>query len=222
LYRTGIPEADITEWLSFAFAYLVNDQEQFRAAIEEVKKNGKLMKVRGYDRVTNRDITVRVMKMKTDSQHVLRAVNFLKIADVLMVQQTKGNVQFFLQNKSLSLVNLMRMVAWLETQGKTDLKWNVLGNAGTNPASSLWYYQIEAEFIFNGSITHPDVPPTRIYAQGFEDALNAAFHPGEVALWKRQRGIDVPQQHNGFRRQDAPKRFPKPTSTSHKVEAVVA
>ena len=194
LYRTGI--ADVVDHIQFALTSLYADSLKFWELVEECKKATNRVQTLAFAK--GRMFRIRILLLNTDNPRAIRASRHEKAggATVTIIRNSRGGAGFFLDNRlPLDLTELVRMIRWLELPKNKDgkptvaLKWADLGQEGVLEAVPQWYYFRRAGQMMNGSLTHPNVEPTGISSQALIDVALNAFHPKEVATWKRVRNI---------------------------------
>lgn len=87
-------------------------------------------------------------------------------AAVVIQQKSSGHVQIFTDRKyELLIEDIVQMVRIEEMRAKGKVQttdWKILRANGKVPGVEEWHYQQEAQNLFNGSLTAPDVTPTRL------------------------------------------------------------
>lgn len=128
---------------------------------------------------------------------------------------SKGNVYVslntmddYVRKTGSNLDNFVRMVRYSEgiKEGRIHC-WENLAADGTFPNNSLWYYMRHGNTLFNGSLTTPDVSPTKLTSVELEDIAHHAFSEPKLVEWCAKHGIDHTTQ--------APE--PKPPKEAHET-----
>lgn len=89
-------------------------------------------------------------------------------ASAEVVVQRNAKKQISITTKQAKMINLdavmmkLRLAEMRMNRSKTHLGAADLVREGTAPGSECWYYDRQAMRIFNGSLSAPDVPPTKI------------------------------------------------------------
>ncbi len=89
------------------------------------------------------------------------------LAEVVIVAKSSGNVVIMSRPDSKVILKdvakVLRIEEHLASGSSEPLpRWDVLAEEGTLPLVPEWHYFKAGESLFNGSKTHPDVPPTRL------------------------------------------------------------
>lgn len=125
-------------------------------------------------------------------------------ADIVIQRQSSGNTQIFINRKSgkgvVSLRDLARMVRIEEQnlKGKFLIRdWNLLAIEGKVEGAEEWYYHPGGEILLNGSLTAPNVPPTRISLEQLVEftkiAFSGDFEPSRAVVCRQGRCGSTPQ-----------------------------
>lgn len=202
LYRTNtVPAGEIVDWVRFPLDHIYDDQVAFWEAVEECKSKGSWFQVRTLCRGSEQYFPLLVIR--SDNPLVMRAGKLKEAggAAVIVLRNGKSNVAVFIDCNipGLNLVNFARMIRWLELpkdeRGAPTVKipWEDLGNEGEIKEVPQWYFFRQAQQLFNGSQTHPDVPATMIADKVLVDLARRAFHPRLVGDWMRERNIPLPE-----------------------------
>jgi len=95
-----------------------------------------------------------------------RSGEFGANADIIIQKTSSGNVQIYTSNRArLRLDEIAAMLRVEEQRLKGKIitwNWNVLRQRGRVPGAPEWYYTEDCEMLLNGSLTAPDVSPTKI------------------------------------------------------------
>jgi len=87
-------------------------------------------------------------------------------AAIVIQKRSSGNIQIFTNKKfGLGLFDVARMIRIEEQQAKRKLittDWKVLESEGKVEGVEEWFYHLEGQMLLNGSLTAPDVPPTKL------------------------------------------------------------
>lgn len=99
---------------------------------------------------------------------------------ISVIQKGQGNIQIFFDNKRVNkettdlIIFRLRKIERILKGETSHLFWDILTRPETIPGCPEWYYFLgevkrnekRGIFIFNGSLTAPDVPPTKILFDG--------------------------------------------------------
>ncbi len=197
LYRRGCysPE-DIVKYMHDVFDILYTDQVQFNLGVEQLRASGQVKEptlVQAVLRFGKNREEKKMLKLFIcygDTPQLHKAAFHLG-ADLVLQVNNSGNVQIHTKTQpGLSLANAVKMIRFLELPpaGKERATWKNLSQAGNYPGLGQWYYQREAQKLFNGSLTRK-ARRTRIGLQALADVLTHAFHWEGVRQWCIERGI---------------------------------
>ncbi len=190
MQRVGKESGFIYQWLQFAIERLWADQVLFNKALNEVseKRNRHPVWAKSPTHQGNLWFTM----VRTDNAMALRASNFLR-QQITVIRNGKGQVQIFLDQKTgLNLDIVMGMIRFIETpvERRSLLNWHeICTTPGNHPSAPNWNYNREVGQIFNGSSTHPGVPPTPLMSKMIVAIIKSAFHPDLIARWKKNYGV---------------------------------
>lgn len=147
-------------WFIKGLAIHTQDQMKFMAAKEEYEKiaqketfqrNGKFF---------------RLVVLKSDNPKINRYARWQEGGDAaIVIQQTaSGNVSIFTNDRyGIRLWDLAKMLNLVEQDhngGRQTTNWKTLSQEGFIP-NGKWY-NLKGKCLLNGSLTHPDIPPTSI------------------------------------------------------------
>lgn len=172
-YLTGMTDLQIVEHTLFTIGIVHFDNmlvEQAKAEFAKKKCTAMVTNSEGKKLV--------VASIASDSEHMNKAVRLSNPAVAVLIQKnSKGNVTIFTNRAhKVDLTDVVRMIRLKEQlvdvyakDAKKD--WVQLAMEGEMPGVKNWYYQKEAEMLFNGSLTAPDVPPTKLKLDVILDAV---------------------------------------------------
>lgn len=187
LQRRGMSVADVQEWVMTVFEQVYADQLEFWNVLAEVEKSVKT-------HVLHREVPISIVTH--DNPLALKAMRYRKerVDGIIVIRQKKGNTQIFVGDQDIS--TLVAMLRWMELppELKNDVSWRELQKAGEfsiigNTRMPIWYHDIKAGALYNGSTTHPDVPPTKMADRAIIEAVQHAFDYSLILRWKSVRGI---------------------------------
>jgi hypothetical protein len=189
MHRQGVDSECILKFCSKVFEAWKYDQIEFDEAVALVDKAPtKQVLVKA----GKHELKLNVIVVRGDSHHLLRAANW-RGARLVVIQNSRGQVQVFVNTKVpdfISLDTFVGMIRTLETspENRPGLSWKKLKTTGAEYVANNWYYFRDARQFFNGSLTHPAVTPTTLHLDAIVDALGHAFHPRLIVKWMRQIG----------------------------------
>jgi hypothetical protein len=192
MQRNGKGDEEICLWLDKTIRFLIADQVLFEKALKVVAENRNKRSVRAlFDSGVG---SIAYCMLHTDNPMSLSAANFSEF-DLTGIRNHKGQVQIFLQRKTrLSLDTLVAMIRSMDADPATRAKldWQDLMKDGIHPAAPNWHYDRKTKRLFNGSNTHPGVPPTQLESRDIAEAMINAFHPEQIERWMTAHKITVP------------------------------
>ncbi len=187
LQRHGMSVPDVQEWVMTPFEQVYADQLEFWSVLDEVEKSVKTHTLHG---------EVPISIVTHDNPLALKAMRYRKerTDGIIVIRQKKGNTQIFVGDQDIS--SLVAMLRWMELplEIKNDVPWRELQKAGEfsiigNTRMPIWYHDAKAGALYNGSITHPDVSPTKMLDRAIIEAIQHAFDYNLILRWKNVRGI---------------------------------
>jgi hypothetical protein len=211
---SGKDEADY--WLEQAAFDSIRFQETWFKARNEFLKNALVLK--SYALVNGETRDIRIGWIVSDAE-VMNSVwrsteavkRFGRLDVLVQKRRTTGNVAIFLNHASkLYSDDLVRMLRWAESDlsGRNLPQWGSLACEEVHSEVPEWYYHRSKEVgksaVYNGSLSHPNVIPTRISVGGIQDIVCHAFHPDGVRVWRRDHKAynEVPVQRCDRRTQE--------------------
>lgn len=167
---------DVTaaDWARLALQAVQHQQQQFNAAAADFAL-AQIEKVVGPH---GRELTLVVMK--TDNPAASRYARSQR-AGVIIQQTSAGNVQIYIYKPSgVSLEDAARMLRVVEQRRSgryITCRFDELGQEGAVAGAEQWFYHREGEMLLNGSLAHPDVPPTQIPLDEIVKIVKLAINP---------------------------------------------
>jgi hypothetical protein len=106
-------------------------------------------------------------------------------AAVVIQRNHSGHVQIFTDRRDkLIIEDIVQMIRLEEMRAKgkvLTVDWKVLRSNGTASGVEEWYYKQEAQNFFNGTLTTPQKPPTRLTLDKIRElvllGLNDSYFP---------------------------------------------
>ncbi|MDO8564767.1 MAG: hypothetical protein Q7R88_02105, partial [bacterium] len=227
-YRTQDPDAE--KFVQFALDHLYNDQVEFWKEVDHCKEARNWMTVTGLCSRANkqaRDRRIKVLFIESDNPVTIRASRLKEAggADVTIQRRSTGNVCVSIDaHRGINLSNFTRMIRWLELPKDKngmpfeEIPWEELDTEGEIKEVPEWYFFKPGQQLFNGSLSRPDVQPSKLHDKAIMEVAQHAFHPRTVNVWMKVRGISVPQrtepiQTVGDALQEATAKQPAPEAT---------
>lgn len=161
MYKTCEP-AVVINWASMALDSVYSEQLRFaKEAAEEFGNKAKKFALKN-------GVTVVVIESNNDLVAKFARSKRGGGASVVIQKSTTGNVQIFSNRKSRIRPNMTKVIQFLRLEEQkrkgrvVTLKPEDLRRDGTITGAEEWHYFKKGEMLFNGSLSHPDVPPTNI------------------------------------------------------------
>jgi hypothetical protein len=102
-------------------------------------------------------------------------------AAIVIQQNSKGNVQIFTNKKyGLKLYDVVKIIRYTEQWRKGAIvttDWDRLAAEGIITGAEEWYFHEAGQMLLNGSLTHPDVPPTNLTIENIKEAVRIGINP---------------------------------------------
>lgn len=159
LHASGLPEAEVMGLgLKIVNAHYQSELEFAEAEIA-VRKAKVVIIGSGRD-------ALKIMVVESSSRAVNRACR-RQGAGLVIQKMPSGNVQIYTDKKwDLDLRDLIRLLrkeeAFLRGDRAITSDWKKLEAAGKSDESPEWFFHPDGGWIFNGSLSSPEVPPTVI------------------------------------------------------------
>lgn len=151
-------DEEVLNWASAAFDAKASEQQRF---IEEARgeyAKAKIMQIR------HGNGTAILAVVESDHDQVARYARW-QGADIVVQKWTTGHVRIFTSRRAMiSLTEVARMLRYEEQRlsGKIVVtSWDALSEERVEGIAE-WYYHKAAEQMLNGSMSVPNIPPTRI------------------------------------------------------------
>lgn len=191
-------EATISEWCELPFRAMYHEQVAFKEVSEALRMNPpKVYEIQAELRGKERKL--RLISFVSDSKCSLKAALSLR-PDVAMIRTSTGNVRINTSNnvRGITLEDVTRMIRFLEAPAdkKNSGNWTQLGKGGEHEFAPWWYYDVQAEALYNGTETHISVP-SKIGSQALLEVLLYGFYPEAVVEWCKNRGISLFRRTKG-------------------------
>lgn len=161
MYNVYPPEVAMN-WASMALDCVYSEQVRFaKEAAEEFRSKAKKYALKN-------GATVAVIESDNDLVAKFARSRRGGFASVVIQKNSTGNVQVFSNRKCPVRIDMAKISQFirLEEQKKKGkvitLKPEDLRRDGEVRGAEEWHYFKKGEMLFNGSLSHPDVPPTNI------------------------------------------------------------
>jgi len=154
----------LVEWTIRALEAKYNEQFQFWSKTKEAfEKNAKIETVPGLN-----GRMLKIAAVVSDERLVYRFAFSLHGGRTAIViqQKSSGNVQIFMNKRfGLWMDDIAQMLRIEEQRVKSNVvitDWEMLKAEGKIDGVEEWYYHRAAQMLLNGSLTAPNVPPTKL------------------------------------------------------------
>jgi hypothetical protein len=141
---------------------------------------------------------LRIFSGSSDSRQFQKACRY-RGAAVVIQQKSSGHIQIFTDRRyELLIEDIVQMVRIEEMRAKGKVQttdWKILRADGKVPGVEEWYYHQEAQDLLNGSLTTPDVTPTRLSLERIRElvllGVNDPYLPHPSC---RENGVCIKQR----------------------------
>ncbi len=101
-------------------------------------------------------------------------------ASIVIQRQNSGNTQIFTnQEAGITLFDTATLINLAEQEAEGEVKvgdWKVLAAEGTIPGGR-WHFFTKGQMLLNGSLTHKDVPPTKLSPEEILKIVKIGVNP---------------------------------------------
>lgn len=166
----------IMNWVEVWLRVHCEEQRAFLAAGEDYRRAAR-------DELTGPAGKLIVVTVESDNPrlHKYARSEYGDMADLIIQRNSRGNVQIFSNLRSeLRLDDVVRMLRIEERRaGKVrgSVAWRELAEPGSEMAG--WFFHENRAMILNGSLTAPDVTPTRLSLPKIQWIVRTALNPDE-------------------------------------------
>ena len=178
--RSGYDKIDLDAWLQRGKKALEADQRSFKEALKEfysLKSKGMVTEVK----IIIGSEECKIVGLKSDKMKMGAALRSGQGAGagVTLIKNSKGNYHIELGKRFRANFDEVMFIirCWEQrknrnTQAPRTEDWKELRESGSVSGSMRWFYFKQGNKIFNGSLTHPDVEPTRLT---FKEVFYSAY-----------------------------------------------
>ncbi len=167
----------VFNWAFAALDAKYTEQKKFWSCKTELKK-ARVKKIKGPKGST---LTLVVAESDNTNLQQFARSNHGVNADIVIQKNSSGNVQIFSNQRSrLDLCEVVKMLRLEEQKAKGKVlvtDWTILETAGKLPEIQEWYYHEPAQMVLNGSLSLPDVEPTKLSLDKITDIVKTAMNP---------------------------------------------
>lgn len=190
-WATKALEVKYHEQFSF-FSQAREDYEKRTEISEVVLTNGKVFKI---------------ATATTDNENFSKYARFCGAA-VVIQRKTSGNVQIHTNNRlGLTLYDVSQMIRLEEAKVKgvvINEDWKILSFDGKIKGAEEWYFHHKMQALLNGSLTAPNVPPTKISLEKIVElvklGINYTYFPNDTCKKGHCIGYKCPDYWYGLHR----------------------
>jgi hypothetical protein len=167
----------VIKWVEMGIEAKYYEQSQFfKEAREEFRKAGKIEWIKGPGGQKLKMVSI--ISGNSQVAKYARSVNGGQAAIVIQ-KHPKGNVQIFTNKRfRLKLFDVVRVIRLEEQKAKGKVivrDWQKLESEGEIEGIEEWFYYKIGEMLLNGSLTAPDVPPSRLSLERIEELVKIAL-----------------------------------------------
>ncbi len=175
------------KWVPATFDLMIKDNAGFQGAVEELTSKG------NFEEVPWQNKTEPMVSITSDNEYLNRAAASVKAGQVtiLIVRNTNGLTQIFVNpKKGIDLSEFARMVRMSEYHRRTGDKLSVdrAWGQGTVREVPQWHFP-NPNTLLNGSLTHPDVEPSKLPLEEVAALMKAAVCPRARQTWFRDYAL---------------------------------
>lgn len=160
----------------------------FKAAVEQVKTEGRVMIIDGPKDKKQKVRKLRLLVIKSDNTEVARASRFKDSganADIVVVHNDRGQVNINRSARSgLTFFDLAQVLHCEEKKvrgDKTFDTWRELSSEGS-ASDNIWFFASASQSLLNGSLTAPAIEPTKLSLDSIIEYIKIAVQPGKFCL----------------------------------------
>ena len=161
-----LPAEKVGIWANLALETIFHDQEQFNHEAADEFKKARIF------RVGNNGDSLRIAVVESDNEVIAKFARSKSGGNsaIVIQKQSSGNVQIFLNRKFgwVKMDNIAKHIRLAEQKVKgrfITLKEEDLKKEGSVPGAEEWHFFKKGQMILNGSMSHPDVPASKISLQ---------------------------------------------------------
>lgn len=197
-------------WLREALVDMYHDSCDFFKAVDEIEIQQK-GEVREF---ASESDTFPVIAINSDTEHISQVARsrFCGYCALVIQRNSRGNTAIFLNvfdehviKAKIHLDDLIRMIRLREQTrlGHPQSQWDDLVAEGTLRRLRMWYYSKDGDMILNGSVTTPDVKPSKLILGEILEISQQAFKRELVWQWRAQyaRASEIQRRRGSFRNQ---------------------
>ncbi|MDD3434414.1 MAG: hypothetical protein PHD96_00600 [Candidatus Pacebacteria bacterium] len=188
----------VYDWLTFLLEPYYQQQVKFFADTrEEFEKVAQTENVLGPNGKNYKMVTV------ISDNEQMNKVARQEGAAIIIQKCLRGNVQIFTNQKyGLTLFDIVQIIRLEEQKKKGKLittDWRLLSQEGTIPGVEEWYFQVQGQMMLNGSLSHPEISPTKLSLEEIKRLVRIGLNPNMYEnshLQNCKKGICTSTQKN--------------------------
>ncbi len=175
----------VTDWIFFALDNLYREQAAFWTATKR-----QFEEVASTEEIPGPNGNLKMVTVMTGDEQIAKYAR-LNGAALVIQKQPEGNVQIFTNQKfGLHLYDVVQLIRLAEQERKGEFKtedWRTLSSEGTVEGSEEWFFHKGIMGLFNGSLSHPDVTPTKLSLKEIKELVKIGVNPAAFEP-KRAKG----------------------------------
>ena len=173
-----------SEWLDTTFMVMIRDAELYEQAITEVNEKATVIEIE------TENAPEPVYLLKTDNEHITKAAVSAKTgkASIVIVRDYDGHTCILANpHRKIMLADLAVMVRMAEYEARTGKKllFSEADGPGTRSVCPEWHLA-SGNMLLNGSLTHPDVPTSKLSLEKLGEIASSAFTRTKRDAWIKQ------------------------------------
>ncbi|MDD5547562.1 MAG: hypothetical protein PHN74_01505 [Candidatus Pacebacteria bacterium] len=184
-------------------AYHYEQMMFFSEARKDFETKGKVESIKG-----PKGKTLKMLTIVSDNEQINKYSRFVGDIAVVIQKTSAGNVQIFTnQQYALKLYDVVKAIrrAEQEANGKiVTSEWKQLSAEGRVAGAEAWWFHEPCQMLLNGSLTAPEVPPTKLSLEQIAGFVKMgidpeAFEPKHAAMCKQGKCVmPCPWKAYGF------------------------
>lgn len=180
----GHSPVDVLDWAEIGLRAIYRQQKEFFDAVEEFPRVSEVEKIGAEGKI------LAVIRSDNEEMHKVARSKHGANASIVLQKKSSGNVQIFADKKSgVSLSDIAALLRLEEQEQKEKFlttEWDALRSEGNVAGAEEWYYYPTAGFLFNGSLTAPNVKPTRVPFENIKRIIRIGVDSTVVNMLRQQ------------------------------------
>lgn len=169
----------VIEWAMVGLEAKYREQLQFFTATkQEFERAAEIEEIQGPGRQTLKMVTV-----VSDDEQMSKFArsSFGGGAAIIIQRRSSGNVQIYTNKRyGLTLYDVAQMIRLAEQRAKGQVvmtDWETLSSEGKVEGTEEWFFHHAGQMLLNGSLTAPDVPPTKLSLEQIKEMVRIGINP---------------------------------------------